>query len=411
MDDINLHYRFLNWRRRIREIREVRAVRYRDRWRNMLRDGEILRYQGDSDEVGCFVAARPLSKKRRYFEVTVNDTGVRGMIAVGLVPPSHKLEHQPGWLPHSVAFHADDGKLYNGSTVGQQFGAKCCRGDRIGCGISFDSDDGQITVFFTKNGEEIGRVDIPASDDLYPAVGMHSLGEEVVLDLNAEWRVEDDDGQMIVDSHEEDWSRLHDVKVTGTLLEYTGKGKSIVDVGLAQARRPLNPRFHYFELEITDAGEKCYIALGLARRDYPKDKHPGWNKGSIAYHADDGKLFHGSGVGDPFGPRCFEGDIMGCGIMFPRDFNIDGGDDGDDWDLDVASRPSEVQNNLYANNDEEEEEEGEDVDGRKVMVFFTRNGKVVGKREVILPPSGFYPTIGMMSTGEKVRVELHPLSG
>ncbi|MED6232158.1 SPRY domain-containing protein 3 [Ataeniobius toweri] len=217
MDDINLHYRFLNWRRRIREIREVRAVRYRDRWRNMFREGDILRYHGDSDEVGCFVAARPLSKKRRYFEVTVNDTGVRGMIAVGLVPQSHNLEHQPGWLPHSVAFHADDGKLYNGSTVGQQFGAKCCRGDKIGCGISFDSDDGQITVFFTKNGEEIGNVEIPASpDDLYPAVGMHSLGEEVVLDLNAEWRVEDDDGQMIVDSHEEDWSRLHDVKVTGT---------------------------------------------------------------------------------------------------------------------------------------------------------------------------------------------------
>jgi len=50
------------------------------------------------------------------------------------------------------------------------------------------------------------------------------------------------------------------------LLEYVGKGKSIVDVGLAQARRPLNTRFHYYELEITDPGEKCYIALGLARR-------------------------------------------------------------------------------------------------------------------------------------------------
>lgn len=45
-----------------------------------------------------------------------------------------------------------------------------------------------------------------------------------------------------------------------------GKGKSIVDVGLAQARRPLSPRSHYFELEILDPGEKCYIALGVARR-------------------------------------------------------------------------------------------------------------------------------------------------
>lgn len=38
------------------------------------------------------------------------DTGVRGMIAVGLVPKLYDLDHQPGWLQHSVAFHADDGK-------------------------------------------------------------------------------------------------------------------------------------------------------------------------------------------------------------------------------------------------------------------------------------------------------------
>ncbi|GLD64338.1 SPRY domain-containing protein 3-like protein [Lates japonicus] len=213
MDDINLHYRFLNWRRRIREIREVRAVRYRERLKRMLRDGDILRYHGNSDEVGCFVAARPLSRRNRYFE------------------------------------------------------------------------------------------------------------------------------------------------------------------------------------------------------DYPKNRHPGWSRGSIAYHADDGKLFQGSGVGDAFGPRCFEGDIMGCGIMFPRDFNPDGGDDVDDWDLDVFPKPSEVQNDLYANNEDEEEDGGEDLEGRKVMVFFTRNGKVVGRREVALPVGGFFPTIGMMSTGEKVRVDLHPLSG
>lgn len=54
-------------------------------------------------------------------------------------------------------------------------------------------------------------------DTLYPAVGMHSLGEEVLLDLNAEWGTEEDDGQMIVDSHEDDWSCLHDIRLTGTV--------------------------------------------------------------------------------------------------------------------------------------------------------------------------------------------------
>lgn len=59
---------------------------------------------------------------------------------------------------------------------------------------------------------------------------------------------------------------LHVPVLFPQLLEYVGKGKSIMDVGLAQALQPLNTRFHYYELEITDAGEKCYIALGLARR-------------------------------------------------------------------------------------------------------------------------------------------------
>ncbi|KAK1803261.1 hypothetical protein P4O66_004045 [Electrophorus voltai] len=217
MDDINLHYRFLNWRRRIREIREVRAVRYQERYKRMLKDGDTLSYQGNSDEVGCYVAPRPLSKGNCYFEVTIMDTGVRGTIAVGLVPQYYKLDHQPGWLPHSIAYHADDGKLYNGNTVGQQFGPKCNRGDRIGCGIYADAfDAGLTTVFFTKNSKEVGSVVVPvAPDGLFPAIGMHSLGEEVRLDLQAEWGREEEDSVMMVDSHEDEWGRLYDVCVSG----------------------------------------------------------------------------------------------------------------------------------------------------------------------------------------------------
>ncbi|XP_062871911.1 SPRY domain-containing protein 3 [Trichomycterus rosablanca] len=415
MEDMNLHYRFLNWRRRIRDIREVRAVRYQERYKRMVKDGDTLSYQGNSDEVGCYVASRPLSKGNCYFEVTIMDTGVRGTIAVGLVPQYYKLDHQPGWLPHSIAYHADDGKLYNGNPVGQQFGPKCSRGDRIGCGIYADTlDAGLTTVFFTKNSKEVGSVVVPvAPDGLFPAIGMHSLGEEVRLNLQAEWGSEEEDSIMMVDSHEDEWGRLYDVRVSGTLLEYVGKGKSIMDVGLAQARQPLCTRSHYFEVEIVDPGEKCYIALGLARRDYPKNRHPGWSRGSVAYHADDGKIFHGSGVGDPFGPRCFEGDIMGCGIMFPRDYE-DEIDDGED--MVEFPKQGRVRNVLYLNDEDEEDEGGDaeleqDQDGRKVMVFFTRNGKIIGRKEVVVPVGGFYPTVGMLSSGEKVKVDLHPLSG
>lgn len=362
------------------------------------------------------MAGHPLSKGNCYFEVTIVDTGVRGTIAVGLVPKFYRLDHQPGWLPYSVAYHADNGKLYNGNPVGQQFGPKCARGDRIGCGIHSENiEAGFTTVFFTKNGKEVGSVEVPVSaEGLFPAVGMHSMGEEVKVDLQAEWFLEVDDSMMMVDSHEDDWGRLFDVRVSGTLLEYVGKGKSIMDVGLAQARQPLTTRCHYYEVEIVDAGEKCYIALGLARKDYPRNRHPGWSRGSVAYHADDGKVFHGSGVGDAFGPRCLKGDIMGCGIMFPRDYILDEEGDVDDWDrLEVRQGRAGVQNVLYLDDEEEEEEDGEEgeQEARKVTVFFTRNGKLMGRREMRVPPGGLFPTVGMLSSGEKVKVDLHPLSG
>ena len=42
--------------------------------------------------------------------------------------------------------------------------------------------------------------------------------------------------------------------------------------------------------------------------------------------------------------------------------------------------------------------------GDKVQVYFTRNGKIIGKKEVVLPKGGFYPTVGMMSSQEKVTI-------
>jgi len=41
---------------------------------------------------------------------------------------------------------------------------------------------------------------------------------------------------------------------------------------------------------------------------------------SVGYHADDGKIFIGSGIGDLFVLWCHKGDGMGCGIVFPRDY-------------------------------------------------------------------------------------------
>lgn len=67
-------------------------------------------------------------------------------------------------------------------------------------------------------------------DGLFPAVGMHSLGEEVRLHLNAELGREDD-SVMMVDSYEDEWGRLHDVRVCGTVSK--GKGRAGQNPGVS----------------------------------------------------------------------------------------------------------------------------------------------------------------------------------
>ena len=45
------------------------------------------------------------------------------------------------------------------------------------------------------------------------------------------------------------------------------------------------------------------------------------------------------------------------------------------------------------------------------QIFFTRNGKIVGQKQICIPKGGFYPTVGMLSSCEKVKVDLRPLTG
>lgn len=59
---------------------------------------------------------------------------------------------------------------------------------------------------------------------LFPAVGLHSLGEEVRLHLPPPGPPEDEGGAMLVDSLEEEWGRLHDVRLCGSVSTRKPRG-------------------------------------------------------------------------------------------------------------------------------------------------------------------------------------------
>jgi hypothetical protein len=249
--------------------------------------GSSLQYRGERGLPGLYIAGQPLAPDHAYFEAEITAAEGGGGPVIGLCSHRYPLDLLPGWTAESVGYHTGDGRLYKGRPRGQPFGPRCQAGDRVGCGVKFDAvarkagglQASMVPVFFTRNGKELGTQLVPCPPGgLFPAIGLQRDPEEVRLNMELRWAPEEDIA-MSVDCGEEEWRRLHDIRLNGQMLEYVGRGKSLIDVGLAQAKTALCTRSHYFEIEIVDPGSSCYIAIGLARKDYPRNRHPGWNKG------------------------------------------------------------------------------------------------------------------------------------
>ncbi len=149
----------------------------------------------------------------------------------------------------------------------------------------------------------------------------------------------------------------------GLSVDRTLISNTSLSTSAARIEEPLNPLLNYFEIEIIKSGAECAVGIGAGELRYPLSRMPGWNRNSIGYHGDDGRLYHERGSGSEFGPRCEVGHRMGCGLDFSSE------------------------------------------DTGYVDVFFTRNGERVGGKSVRIkrPLHGLYPLIGLHSNGESVR--------
>lgn len=89
-----------------------------------------------------------------YFEVTIlSKKREDSSIGVGFSSKDVPLSRPPGWEPESWAYHGDDGHSFCGQSSGKRYGPSFTYDDTIGCGVNFRTG----TVFFTKNGDNLGR--------------------------------------------------------------------------------------------------------------------------------------------------------------------------------------------------------------------------------------------------------------
>lgn len=138
---------------------------------------------GDYDaDVGAVQANRPVPPQRLlyYFEMTVEDGGRRGAIAIGFTDENFSTDNQPGWEPNSYGYHGDDGRLFHGDGFGDPFGPTFSTGDTVGAGINYAAQE----MLFTKNGQLVGRTAFHDTEEpLYPTIGLHSYNERVALNF------------------------------------------------------------------------------------------------------------------------------------------------------------------------------------------------------------------------------------
>ena len=124
---------------------------------------------------------------------------------------------------------------------------------------------------------------------------------------------------------------------------------------------PMLSKLNYFEIQILNEGELGALGIGLGPSSYDLSRMPGWDIGSIGYHADDGSIIHSPPSGRRLGAGCHVIDVMGCGVDYSS------------------------------------QEHGH------VTVWFTRNGKLAGPPDKIpLPKDGLYPLIGLSTLNESV---------
>ena len=228
-----------------------------------------------------------------------------------------------------------------------------------GCGIKCFPNLPLALLFFTLNNQVVYTQAINLDVQLRPSICLMGTSGKVEVNTCAKWPPFTSIGS--------NWGRYQNMKlIDGHFLTFDSESLNRSKIGFAQASSPLHFGWSYFEIEVVCRDPKKAIAVGLASNSYDMNNWIGWKKDSIAYHADDGRLFASSGLGINFGPKLYQGDIVGCGVKFlDREYVMSG--------------------------------------SMKIEVFFTVNRSVVGDpRTIMVPPGGLFPTVCVESCTEVV---------
>ena len=342
---------------------------------------------GGEDELGTPAQIRtknPMNPHEPFsmnkFEVRVQSTGLQNAITVGLCDNKYpEKEYLPGWKADrgtSIGVDCAEGKLYHDADDGEPVSEVCGVNDTMKCILlPVHGNDTMAKVEFYRNDQLVVQktLKIPA-EGFYGIIGMASKGEKLVIGPPERVEVELFENLFVCKtdhvSHEGGGVCVYVPPRTPISMASTTSLTSLVplNIGVVKSRNSIDPhsQANLIQVRIDNAGDESAIAVGICSEAYPDDSMPGWQEGSVGYHADISSILNpGEGEEDRIASWGVK-EVLQC-VLEP----IDGST-------------------------------------KQLRVIFRKGNDIIGKTKVWAGHSNFYWCIGMMSKGERITVMLPP---
>jgi Zinc finger, C3HC4 type (RING finger)/SPRY domain len=342
-------------------------------------DGVFVRAPMPEDDVGFgYMRSRtPLTPDNSSFTMEVVDADTAAVIGLGIISGQHPEIAFPGWVRYSFGYHLDDGGFFaeRASKAAERY-SRGRTGDIFEFGVDF-APDGRITHVFTKrNHIVLFHIPLPVHvrrirKPFYAAVAMgdpgnprHNprirvhMGPATAAQLgdlsnaNSPMVPFDDQKNPALSMAVPDSRARVPMRLAGVDYDPAGVGTSyfparnlannlghhfsgvhvtvtidgvwsyIARVGQAGTIRgasALTRDNHCFSIRIEDKAHDALIGIGIGPQSYPLSDYPGWSKGSVGYHMDDGAIFMEQGTSTYRRGVGETGDVIECGIEFGAD--------------------------------------------------------------------------------------------
>ncbi|KAK7485474.1 hypothetical protein BaRGS_00023284 [Batillaria attramentaria] len=212
-----------------------------------------------------------LRPERRYYRVTVVDIDTVQYIMTGI--NFYCWPNRPEWnIKNSIRYHSNEGGIFNGGPGCRSF-VPYKKGDTVTCRVSYFGRWRSVVDYLTNNQCVYRQWLYLPPTEVYSTVGFAGTTATVKV----EWP--------------------------------TAPAKDI-DLFV----------FTYYEVQVLtfNKPESEGLGIGVVPPVFSRTEFPGWSTDTVGFHGDDGGLHHnGSQVTSSDENKCKQGDVMGCGIVFP----------------------------------------------------------------------------------------------